>query len=505
MHFDQWTLARRRLDLGPAGSAAEAAALVAARLQADPPEPGTALVGHGFRDALWPDVPHRDLLDPVTGDVPVVLVAADLHCCWLNSAAAARYGMADHPTGLVRERDWMPIMTDVRSVPPHCSTAGRAEAGRAAAARGVVGIVDYEAPWQLDAWAARIADGADALRVVASVWPEALDGSDGPIARGLRSGDVVPGTGGLLTMGPLKVVTDGSLNTRTACCDDPYPGLTGAHARGVLLVAPDELLPLLRRAARHGIDAAVHAIGDRANALVLDAFAALATLPATGRRIEHAQLLRDVDPARFAALGVVASVQPAHVLDDRDVADRLWAGRTGRAFPYRTLLDAGARDRARLRRARGAARPVDHDRGRRAPQRRRPAVVAPGAGDPAAGRAGRVHGARRPGPGGPARRPVRDRPRPGRGARRGAAHHAGGRHAARRPLDPPRRHLTVRTGDARAVARAPPGTVPTRGPRRRRYVLRAARRRGVVAARLVGVAGVAAVRRREQPAQRRRR
>ena len=61
---------------------------------------------------------------------------------------------------------------------------------RAAAARGVVGIVDYEAPWQLDAWAARIAGGADALRVVASVWPEALDGSDGPIARGLRSGDV---------------------------------------------------------------------------------------------------------------------------------------------------------------------------------------------------------------------------------------------------------------------------------------------------------------------------
>ena len=144
-------------------------------------------------------------------------------------------------------------------------------------------------------------------------------------------------------MGPLKVVTDGSLNTRTACCDDPYPGLTGAYACGVLLVAPDELLPLLQRAAGHGIDAAVHAIGDRANALVLDAFAALTRrCPATGRRIEHAQLLRDVDPARFAALGVVASVQPAHVLDDRDVADRLWAGRTGRAFPYRTLLDAGA-------------------------------------------------------------------------------------------------------------------------------------------------------------------
>ena len=362
VHFDQWTLARRRLDLGPAGSAAEAAALVAARLRADRPEPGTVLVGYGFRDALWPDAPHRALLDTVTGPVPVVLVAADLHCCWLNSAAAVFYDMADHPTGLVRERDWMPIMTDVRGVPASLLDGWAAEAGRAAAARGVVGIVDFEAPWQLDAWAARITGGADALRVVASVWPEALDGPDGPIARGLRSGDVVPGTGGLLTMGPLKVVTDGSLNTRTACCHDPYPAALpgpeghlqdttrpegGLHdtpdACGVLLVPPDELVGLLRRAAAHGLDAALHAIGDRANELVLDAFTG-SGFAATGARgrIEHAQLLRDADVHRFAALGIVASVQPAHVLDDRDVADRLWAGRTARAFAYRTLLDAGA-------------------------------------------------------------------------------------------------------------------------------------------------------------------
>jgi hypothetical protein len=348
VHFDQWTLARRRLDLGPAASAAQAAALVAARLRADPPEAGTVLVGYGFRDALWPDAPHRALLDAAAGPVPVVLVAADLHCCWLSSAAAARYGLADHPTGLVRERDWAPIMTDVRSVPAPLLDRWAAEAGRAAAARGVVGVVDFEAPWQLDAWAERIAAGADALRVVASVWPEALDGPDGPLARGLRSGDVVAGTGGLLTMGPLKVLTDGSLNTRTACCHDPYPAdphpAAATGTRGMLLVAPDELVALLRRAAAHGLDAAVHAIGDRANELVLDALGA-AGWPGTGRaaRIEHAQLLRDADPARFAALGVVASVQPAHVLDDRDVADRLWAGRTARAFAYRALLDAGVR------------------------------------------------------------------------------------------------------------------------------------------------------------------
>jgi predicted amidohydrolase YtcJ len=338
VHFDQWTLARRRLDLGLARSAAEAVALVSDRLRTDPPEPGTVLVGHGFRDALWPDAPHRDLLDPVTRDVPVVLVAADLHCGWLNTAAAARYGVPGHPTGLVREQDWFPIMVEVRKAP--ASRLGRwaAEAARAAAARGVVGIVDFEAPWQLDAWAARMAAGADALRVVASVWPTHLDGPDGPIARGLRTGDVVAGTGGLLTMGPLKIVTDGSLNTRTAYCHDPYPALTGPQACGVLAVPPEELVPLLRRAAAHGLETAVHAIGDRANELVLDAFAATG---ATGR-VEHAQLLCSGDAERFAAVGVAASVQPAHVLDDRDVADRLWAGRTARAYAYRTLLDAGA-------------------------------------------------------------------------------------------------------------------------------------------------------------------
>ena len=307
----------------------------------------------------------------------------------------------------------------------------------------------------------------------------------------------MPGTGGLLTMGPLKVVTDGSLNTRTACCDDPYPGLTGAHARGVLLVAPDELLPLLRRAAAHGLDAAVHAIGDRANALVLDAFAApdgRRAEPATGRRIEHAQLLRDVDPARFAALGVVASVQPAHVLDDRDVADRLWAGRTGRAFPYRTLLDAGVElvlgsdapvapldpwitIAAAVHRS-GDDRPSWH------PEQEIPLPVALAAST---------------GPDGPVavgRRAdlVRHRPRPGRGARRDAARHAGGGHAARRPLDPPRRHLTRPEPGPTSVAHnrrhAPCSPFEALAASRALDVLRAARRRRVVAALSWSASGV---------------
>ncbi|MDQ4116397.1 MAG: amidohydrolase family protein, partial [Actinomycetota bacterium] len=332
VHMQQWALARRRLDVSTARSAAGAAALVADRLRADPPAAGETLVGYGFRDALWPDAAHRDVLDPVAGDVPVVLVSADLHCGWLSSAALQRYGHRGHPTGLIRESEWFAVTVALRDVPPERLDGFVADAARAAAVRGVVGIVDFEAPWSLPDWERRIAAGADALRVVASVWPERLDDA---LARGLRTGDAVTEQ---LTAGPLKVITDGSLNTRTAFCADPYPGSEGsAHPCGVLLVGPEELRPLLRRAAGHGMDVAVHAIGDRANTLVLDAFAATG---ARGR-VEHAQLLRDGDAPRFAELGLVASVQPEHALDDRDVADRLWAGRTHRSFPMRTLHAEG--------------------------------------------------------------------------------------------------------------------------------------------------------------------
>jgi predicted amidohydrolase YtcJ len=105
-----------------------------------------------------------------------------------------------------------------------------------------------------------------------------------------------------------------------------------------LNVPPCDLHPLLARASEAGFSIAVHAIGDGANRLALDVFAKLGR----GGRIEHAQLVHDADFARFAALDVVASVQPEHAVDDRDVAERYWPGRTGRAFALRSFLDAGA-------------------------------------------------------------------------------------------------------------------------------------------------------------------
>jgi predicted amidohydrolase YtcJ len=336
VHFDQWALSRGRLDVSTATSAAGVSQLVAERLRTDPPRSGGALQGYGYRDGLWADEPDRELLDAVAPDVPVVLAAWDLHSGWLNSAAARRYGVTTSASGVLRETAWYPVAQQLPAVPADVLDDWVADAARAAAARGVVGIVELESPWQLDTWVRRTAAGHDSLRVACGVYPSMLDAA---IERGLRTGDPAPGGSDLVTMGPLKVISDGALNTRTAYCAEPYADLAGADAHGILNVPTDELVPLLRRAWTHGIVPAVHAIGDRANTLALDAFEAVG---ARGS-IEHAQLLSRPDLSRFAALGVTASVQPEHALDDRDVVERFWSDRADRAFAYGDLLAAGAR------------------------------------------------------------------------------------------------------------------------------------------------------------------
>ena len=336
VHFDQWAQVSARLDLSGADSPAAAARVVAAHVAGRETSDDMSVVGYGFRDALWPDPPQRELLDAACAAFPVVLISGDLHSAWLNTAALRRHGHVDHATGLLREEAAMQVIAEVGRVSDDAVDTWCRAASRAAAARGTVGIVDMERPWSLDAWRRRIAAGNRSLRVAGAVWPERLAEA---MARRLHTGDEVDGCDRLLSVGPLKVITDGSLNTRTAYCHEPYASqarMTNQH--GVLLVGVDELSQLMIRATSAGFDCAVHAIGDAANAFALEAFAR------TGARgsIEHAQLLDDADVARFAELGVVASVQPEHALDDRDVADLYWRGRTRRAFPLRSLLDAGA-------------------------------------------------------------------------------------------------------------------------------------------------------------------
>jgi predicted amidohydrolase YtcJ len=336
VHLSQHALAQRRVDVSATTSAAEAARVMGEAFRVAPPEGGLPLVGFGFRDGLWPDAPSAALLDSQVHAVPVVLVSGDLHCCWLNSVALARFGYAGRSTGILREDEAFPVTAALQDVPDAVLDAWVSDAARAAAARGVVGVVDFEMADNIPVWGRRFAAGFDSLRISAGVYTEHLDAA---IAVGRFTGEVIDGCGGLLTVGPFKILIDGSLNTRTAYCAHVYPGLERTdRARGILTVQPADLVSALRRASTAGLLPAVHAIGDEANRIALDAFQ---TVGCRGR-IEHAQLLLDADLPRFAALGVAASVQPEQAMDDRGVADRYWAGRTGRAFALRGLLEAGA-------------------------------------------------------------------------------------------------------------------------------------------------------------------
>ncbi|MYX31088.1 amidohydrolase family protein [Streptomyces sp. SID8381] len=336
VHLAEWAAARRRLDLSGTASARQVADRVRAHSRATDGA-RTVLFGYGFRDGLWGDAPHKRLLDAVLPDRPVALLSADLHAVWLNSACLALTGRGDHPTGLAREREAHEILAALPEAPAETVDAWVAEACRAAAARGVTGVIDFQFGDTVAAWERRSAQLPSAVRVSAAVYPDHLDAA---IARGLRTGSEIGGPEGLIRVGPLKLFTDGSLNTRTALCHDPYPGMADtADSHGLEETSPDELVRIMRRAAAHGIEPAVHAIGDRANTVALDAFEAVRCRG----RIEHAQLLSPEDLPRFAELGVTAGVQPRHATDDRDVADRHWAGRTARAFAYADLLAAGAR------------------------------------------------------------------------------------------------------------------------------------------------------------------
>lgn len=328
VHTVQWALASEREQLHGTSSAAEAAA----RMAAVAPRADGRRIGMGIRDALWSDAPSLSVLDTATGETPTYLINADVHSVWLNSAALRREGFTASD-GMLREDDAFEVSRRLNAVDPAHADRAVLRAGRDAAARGVTGIVDFEMAWNAEAWARRIDDGFATQRVEFAVYPGDLSRA---IAEGLRTGDPLSGGRGLIEVGPLKIITDGSLGTRTAACSHPYPGAGAGD--GVLNVAPDELIEVLTIATGGGFAVAAHAIGDRAVSSALDAVAATG---ATGT-IEHAQLVSHADIARFGRLGLVASVQPQHALDDRELVAEYWGEQTSIGYPMASLLRAGA-------------------------------------------------------------------------------------------------------------------------------------------------------------------
>jgi predicted amidohydrolase YtcJ len=322
VHFLSWAEDRARLDLTACRSRAEALAAVA---EVAPGEGWIA--GHGWRSAFWPDgEPDAAALDTVTGERPAALWAHDGHTLWVNGTALRAAGV-EHASGVLRE--WEAWRFPVPLTPPAEARRLVREAMHEANARGVVAIHDLQRDGGRAIWQRFHGDRRLTLRVAMGVPLERLDAA---LALELRGGF----GDGMLRIGPVKGFMDGTLSSSTAWMLD---------GSGERLLEPPELEEAVRRAAGCGLAVTVHAIGDGAVRAALDAFEATrdAWEEALVRpRIEHAQCVDDADVARFAELGVIASMQPVHAASDRDVAEQVWGERSRCAYRFGDLLRSGA-------------------------------------------------------------------------------------------------------------------------------------------------------------------
>jgi predicted amidohydrolase YtcJ len=299
--------------------------------------------------------PSRRDLDAVVPDRPVFLRSYDGHTAWANSKALALAGIeagtADPASGkIVREADGrtpqgtlLEDATDLveRKIPPPSRPAKLAalETALADLARfGVTSIDDIEAdPEVLDLLDELEARGALKVRVVVGL---PLEG-DLDAYEALRKKH----SGALVRFGFLKGFVDGVVESRTAFLLEPYEGST---ERGSPRIAPQRLKELVERAHARGFRVALHAIGDAAVRMSLDAIEhAVRRHPEIElhHRIEHIEVLDAKDARRFAQLGAVASMQPYHALPEPETAP--WSSNLGkkrlpRTFAWRELLDAGA-------------------------------------------------------------------------------------------------------------------------------------------------------------------
>jgi len=189
--------------------------------------------------------------------------------------------------------------------------------------------------WNIKDWSRRFAAGLHHLRVHIGFYDAHIEDA---IAQGYKTGDIVPNTNDLLVIGPYKLVTDGGLGSQTAYCHQPYPN-TDDH--GLFTYTQADLAARIKKGTENGFRMAVHAIGDKANGIVLKTLDENPKRPLQGTTIEHAQLLEYEDIPMFKKLGLIASVQPAHLVDDRETCLKYWPGREGRAWALKSLVDEG--------------------------------------------------------------------------------------------------------------------------------------------------------------------
>ncbi len=342
------------VNLRDARTPEETAARLAAYVKTQPK--GRWILGGFWDHESWPQkvLPTRALIDAVTPDNPVFVQRIDGHMGLANSVALRLAGITaqtqtpdggaivkdaqGEPTGMLKDNA-MALVNRVVSPPKLDETIEKARAALAhAASVGVTTVQDMTADaGELKAY--QVLRARDQLPV--RITSHQNHGIDGLVDAGIETGF----GDDWLRIGGIKLFADGAMGSGTAAFFAPYTD--DPSTSGLLIQSEQALEDRMRKADAAGFQLVVHAIGDRANATVLDIIEKLERQGGLhkGRpRIEHAQVVRDSDKARFKTLGVIASIQPSHCIDDMRWAEkRIGPERVKIAYDFKSFVDAGAR------------------------------------------------------------------------------------------------------------------------------------------------------------------
>jgi predicted amidohydrolase YtcJ len=365
VHIGQSALTKLAIDFAGVQSLAE----FQQRIREDIKDraPGEWITGFGWDQTLWPGRrdPTRADLDAVSTAYPMFFARVDGHVAIANSLALkiagvnqntpqpatghiVRDAQTNEPTGLLQEDGATNLVFSKIAAPSAAERRRGIEVVLADAARdGLTSLQDcsyleisrdvsfsrenfliYQQLRKERKLTARITEWLDFTLPLSKL--EALRSEWGSTDPWLKTG-------------ALKAFLDGSLGSHTAALFAPYSDAPGTS--GLLHMEEEKLAPMAIERDRAGFQLAFHAIGDRANHVALDTFAAVvaANGPRDRRdRVEHAQVVAPEDFARFGQLNVVASMQPSHLLDDeRWASDRLGAKRSRGAYAWRTMQQNG--------------------------------------------------------------------------------------------------------------------------------------------------------------------
>ncbi len=319
-------------------------------------KPGEWILGHGWNQNPWGRWPAASDLDSISPNNPVYLTAKSLHAALANSAALKTANITAEspdpangriqrqlngdPSGVLFETA-MELITRVNPESDVELIASAIEKAQPILWKmGLTGVHDFDRRECFMALQKLHTQDKLKLRVTKNIPVDLLDHAS---ALGLRTGF----GDDWLHIGSVKAFMDGALGPRTAAMFQPYEG--EPENKGILNMDGEELFEFGRRAADVGLGMTVHAIGDRANHEVLNAYQQLRAyekekgLPHLRHRIEHVQVLHPDDAQRLAQLDVIASMQPIHATSDMLMADRYWGERAALSYAWRTQLDAGAR------------------------------------------------------------------------------------------------------------------------------------------------------------------